>query len=138
MEQRWGTYPTLARPAPKISSPARFITAPTNAPPLLAPSQTSLSFFVQPSLMRYRPHSSKSANATGLFSRTAALCQSSPNSPPPRIFATQYKPPVWVNIAATVGEKAGSMEILKPPYLLVSYGIRRLATRRENRKSHRF
>jgi len=113
--------------------PVRFMTAPTNAPPLLPPWQTSFSLQVHPSLMRYLPHSSKSENATGLFSLIAALCHSSPNSPPPRMLATQYSPPVCSNIVAVEEENEGLSEILKPPYLeLVQNGGS--STHREDRK----
>ena len=58
----------------------------------------------------------KSSNTLTFLSLVPAKCQSSPNSPPPRIFGTArialYR---WQNVII-IGLKNGLMEMLNPPY----------------------
>ena len=64
------------------------IIAPINNPPLLPPCIASFPGRVYCSLLRYSAAAAKSSNTFCFLVRLPALCHSSPNSPPPRMFAT--------------------------------------------------
>src|SRR4029453_14644445 len=82
------------------------IIAPIRRPPLLPPWIANFSGRVYPSLIRYSATAGKSSNTLCFFVRLPALRQSSPNSPPPRIFATTYTPP-RSNQSRRVNSKVG-------------------------------
>src|SRR5947208_13223635 len=62
-------------------------------PPLLPPRIASFSGRVHFSLIKYSAEAAKSSKTFCFLVRFPALCHSSPNSPPPRIFATTKTPP---------------------------------------------
>ena len=78
--------------APNSSGYRVYIT-PMSRPPFEPPWAPSCSRVVMPRATRSRATAAKSSYARSRFSFNAAVCQSGPYSPPPRMFASTYTPP---------------------------------------------
>ena len=107
--------PTSAMTAPK-SSGRWSITAATSRPPLLPPLMHSCGREVMPRSMRNSAAAMKSSKPRCLLALMPLRCQSSPYSPPPRMFATAYTPPNLSTHRMREMAKPGVSEMEKPPY----------------------
>jgi len=65
--------------------------------------------------MSHSPAAMKSSNTFCFFSFIPAWCHSSPYSPPPRMQASAYTPPISIQTRLAT-EKYGVDEALNPPY----------------------
>ena len=90
------------------------IAAPTSSPPFDRPCTASCAAVVTPESISSVAQAYRSSKTSCLWCSIPARCQSAPNSPPPRRFATASTPPAATQMA-NIAENAGSTGMSKPP-----------------------